>query len=510
MIQKISKLITAPTHELGRWTRFLVFQVRVWFHCLRLLKINRCGTQAAALAYHSIFGLVPLAIVTLMVFQMFPANRDMSDKARDLIYSHMNLEGIKYPVTSNTDQDEQVQYISVADKLDEMSEKFISSAHTGAITVVGIVLVVYAALRLLTTIERTFNTIFHVNVGRSILHRLINYWALLTLGPILLALGIYVSTQIMKHEFSQKLMSGTVAEETIDQSEIEPTKMEVDPNATLVQSVKNEMLEASRMGFVILTAKIVPFLISVIAFFFLYFVLPNTRVSPRAALWGAFVGALLWALAKYGFGFYLGGIPGFKVYGILGIIPVTVYWIFISWLIVLFGLQLTYAAQNIKRLDAVELARTRQKDICFLANDQTVVRVMEYVLNAFEQKDQKPISIEAVAHRLSMPLDFTEKILEQMVKAELLCRTNEPVVGYVPSTDGENIKLSEISKAVSEVSFAQADQTGPPQMREVFEQMRGHLSKYTLKEVLNRAEDFELQSEIMQNPEDEPPSEETV
>ena len=114
----------------------------------------------------------------------------------------------------------------------------------------------------------------------------------------------------------------------------------------------------------------------------------------------AFVAVLIWTGAKIAFRWYVTKfVPQFAVYGVLGIIPITVLWIYISWLIVLFGLQLTYAAQNIKRLDAVELQRSRQKETCFLANDQTVVRVMEYVLNAFERKDQKPVSVEAVAHQ---------------------------------------------------------------------------------------------------------------
>ena len=459
MIQKITKLFTAPTQELGKWTRFLVFQVRIWFHCIRLLKINRCGTQAAALAYHSVFGLVPLAIVGLMVFQMLPSSKDMSGKIRTFFYDQMNLSSIEYPVEQDAESDsgaadEEIAKVSVAEKLDELVQTYISKTHTGAITVVGTALVIWAAISLLTTTERAFNNIYHVSTGRSFLHRLFNYWALLTLGPILLALGVYVSTQhLMRFGMAQ--------------------------------------------GFVAQATMVFPFLISLVAFFFLYFFLPNTRVSSGAALWGALIGTILFTAAKVGFRYYVQNVPGFAVYGILGIIPMTVLWIYISWLIVLFGLQLTYATQNIKRLDAVELARSRQKDRCFLANDQTVIRVMEYVLNVFERKDQRPVSVEAVAHRLSMPLEFSEKILEHMVQSELLCRTTEPSIGYVPSTDGTHIKLDEISTAISEVSFAQADETGPARMLEVFEQMRGHLSKFTLKEVLNKAEDFESAEDVL-------------
>ena len=250
--------------------------------------------------------------------------------------------------------------------------------------------------------------------------------------------------------------------------------------------------------FGILAAKTVPFLISVIAFFFLYFFLPNTRVSPGSALWGAFVAALIWMLAKFGFSQYVTKfVPQFAVYGVLGIIPLTVMWIYVSWLIVLFGLQLTYATQNVKRLDAAEFSKSRRQEQCFLANDQTVIRVMEYVLNAFERKDQKPVSVESIAYRLGMPTDFTEKILNRMVQSGLLCHTSEPSVGFVPSTDGAHITLDEISRAISEVSFAQPRAADATNMQEVFDELQSHLSRYTLKQVLNRDENFDFQRASM-------------
>ena len=456
-------MLTQPTSELGKWSRFFVLQVRIWWHFGRLFIVrNRCLTQAAALAYHTIFGLVPLAIVSLMVFQMFPAFEGVSGKVKTFAYEQMNLTSIEYPAEEKADQENTVaetaepEKFTVAEKLDELTKGYIEKAHAGAITVVGLVLVIWAAVALLTTIEKTFNNIFHVSTGRGFLHRLFNYWALLTLGPILVALGIYVSTQ---HLLKSGLAQGMFA----------------------------------------WLGPVVPFLISILMFFLLYFFLPNTRVSPGAALWGAFVATVIWTLAKVGFRLYVTKfVPQFAVYGVLGIIPLTVMWIWVTWVIILFGLQLTYATQNIKRLDAAEFSKARRQEQCFLANDQTVIRVMEYVLNAFERKDQKPVSVEAIAYRLGMPTDFTEKILNRMVQCSLLCHTSEPSVGYVPSTDGTHITLDEISRAIGEVSFAQPNAADATNMRQVFDDMQRHLSQYTLKQVLNKDEDFELQKEAAQ------------
>ena len=411
----LKKLLTSPTNELGKWSRFAVLQVRIWWHFGRLfIGVNRCLTQAAALAYHTIFGIVPLAIVSLMVFQMFPAFEGVSEKVKTFAYEQLNLTSIKYPVEEKTaeegvlpNEQEKRAEIMVSEKLDELTQGYISKAHTGAITVVGLVLVIWASVALLTTIEKTFNNIFHVGAGRGFLHRLFNYWALLTLGPILLGLGIYVSARVMENELVQKFVPQS--QQQVVTAEMPAGGLVIaDPNIAAVIPAGPKQSFAKRFG--ILAAKIVPFLISMLAFFFLYFFLPNTRVSPGSALWGAFVAAVVWTLAKIGFGLYVTKfVPQFAVYGVLGIIPLTVMWIYLSWLIVLFGLQLTYATQNIKRLDAAEFSKARRQERCFLANDQTVIRVMEYVLNAFERKDQKPVSVEAVGYRMGMPTDFTEK-----------------------------------------------------------------------------------------------------
>ncbi|MHC4783863.1 MAG: YihY/virulence factor BrkB family protein, partial [Planctomycetota bacterium] len=363
MLDKITKLLTLPTHGLGKWTRFLIFQVRIWFHCIRLLKINRCGTQAAALSYYTVFGAVPMTIVMLMIFQMFPTYQDMGQQVQAFAYEQLNLNKVEYsPETPGP--------VSIADKIDEISDGYMEKLNAGAIGLVSGLLLMYAAIKLFSTIENSFNIIFRIPTGRSFIKRMINYWSLITLGPLLLGLGIHFTARFV-------------------------------------------MMEGLHQGILPYVQPLFPFFISVLMFFFMYFVLPNARVNTGAALWGAAVGALLWSLAKWGFGLYVTKfVPFNAVWGILGIIPLTVLWIYWTWIFVLFGLQLTYATQNIKRLDAAEISRTHKSDSCFLANDQTVIRVMEYVLNAFERKDQHPVSVEAVAYRLDMPVVFTEKILE--------------------------------------------------------------------------------------------------
>ncbi|MCK5173572.1 MAG: YihY family inner membrane protein [Planctomycetes bacterium] len=435
----LKEVLTAPTEELGKWSRFALFQLRLWRQCVRILRQNRSGTQAAALSYHTLFGLVPLAIVMLMVFQLFPAYQDVGPKVREFLYEQAHLSDIEYTIES--DSGEGPQTVELTEQIDRITEGFMARLDTGKITLFSAVIVVVAALGLLTTIERSFNNIWHVGRGRNFLQRIINYWALLTLGPLLLGLGFYASTHYLTAGEFQNGAAGYLR-------------------------------------------PVLPYLISVTALFFLYFVMPNTKVSVRSAIWGAAVAALIWTLAKFVFRIYITKfIPYQAVYGVMGLVPLGVLWIFITWLIVLFGLQLTYTTQHLKTLDAAEIAAMNKAQECFVVSDFTIIRILAYILGEFGKKSG-PVSVDAVCTQFNLPNSFAEKLLEHFAGAGLLFRTDEPVSGFVPATDGAQITLAEIADTACAVSFSGGDESIPAGLRDMIAAQHERLSRRTLKDVL--------------------------
>ena len=437
---KLKNLLAMPTEKLGKASRFAVFQIKLWSHCTRLLKKNRAGQQAAALSYHTIFGIVPLAIVMLLIFQSLPAHSDIGEKVKSLVYEHLQLS-IKY--ASEPEYSEKT--VVLTEVLDAIVENFFEGVEEGkgSVTLVSVVIIIWAALALLSTIERAFNNIWHVGKGRSILHRIINYWALLTLGPLLLGLGIYITTQYSPvGEIQRKVLSNT---------------------APVVLS----------------------YIISTVAFFLLYFVLPNTKVQARAAIWGAAVAALVWAFAKWGFRIYVVEfIPYSKVYGVLGLVPLSVLWIFITWLIVLFGLQLTFTTQHLKSLDAAEIAAASKTEQYFIANDLTAINIVREIAAAFEA-NKAPVSSEVICSKLNMPGEFGNKILNHLVDSGLIAKTSDPKVGFIPAKDPVNIRLSDIAAAVAEVGFAQSPTDQPDSLQQIAQSQRNALAQCTLKQILS-------------------------
>jgi membrane protein len=462
----LTELLTTPSTQLGRASRFMVFQIKLWSHCARLLKLNRAGQQAAALSYRTIFGIIPLAIVMLLIFRLFPAYSDIGQRLKNLVYDELQLSNIKYSTDGNdglnaagSDANDTVldteslsnvndteggtgKKILLTEYLDEIVSDFFSGVHSGSVTLVSLLIVIWAATALLSTIERAFNNIWHVTRGRNFFHRVINYWALLTLGPILLGVGVYIATTNAAF------------------SELEKSDSDIIP-------------------------ALLSYLVSLVAFFLLYFVLPNTKVRAKPAIWGAAMAALVWAFAKWGFGVYVTKfIPYSQVYGVLGLIPLSVFWIYVSWLIVLFGLQLTFTTQHLHSLDAAEIASARKTEEYFVANDLTVINIIREIAVAFE-KNQAPVEAEILCNRLNIPAEFAEKILNHFVNCGIIVKTSEPKTGYLPAKDPENIRLSDISEALARIGFGRSLTEQSPALQKIVRSQQDSLAKYSLKQILD-------------------------
>ncbi len=434
----LKKLLSTPTTHLGKAGRFAVFQIKLWSHCARLLKKNRAGQQAAALSYHTIFGIVPLTILLLLIFRLFPAYSDVGEKVKNVAYEQLHLSTIEY----TPDPEKPDEKIMLTEYLDNTVGGFLTRLDEGSIALFSAVIVIWAALALLLTIERAFNNIWHVARSRNFLHRIINYWALLTLGPLLFGLGVYASTKYAALAQIQETVLSNIA------------------------------------------PALLSYIVATVAFFLLYFVLPNTKVQAKAAIGGAAVAALVWSFAKWGFGQYVTEfIPYSKVYGVMGLIPLSVFWIYITWLIVLFGLQLTFTTQHLKTLDAAEIAAAKKTEEYFIANDLTAINIVREIAAAF-QKNQAPVSPEVICSKLDIPAEFSEKILDHLIAGGIIIKTSEPKLGFVPAKEPANIRLSDIGAAVAEVSFAQSTTDQPDTLAQITQSQRNALAQYTLKQIL--------------------------
>lgn len=236
---------------------------------------------AAALSYTSLLSLVPLVAIALAMLAAFPAF--------DAIRADLIGAAVKNLVPA------------ISNVVETQISRFIANA--GKLTTAGVVGLAFTAVMLLVTIERAFNMIFRVARERPLLSKLLIYWTGLTLGPLLL--GVAVSLQ------------GYVAA-----AKAWPMAQAVSPMLSLP----------------------LPFLLTILVFTGLYAAIPNRPVQVKDAVAGAVVAAVLFAGLRWGFAFYITSSKAYtNLYGAVAAVPIFLFWMFLSWGVVLVGAEITAA-----------------------------------------------------------------------------------------------------------------------------------------------------------------------
>jgi membrane protein len=180
------------------------------------------------------------------------------------------------------------------------------------------------------------------------------------------------------------------------------------------------------------------------SFALFYKLMPNTRVKWRAALIGGVVGATLWLLnSKFNVAFASRVVAASTIYGPLGVVPVFLIGMYISWLIVLFGAQVSYAFQNRRAYLMEKLAEgTNQRGREFVA-----MRLMLAVGRRFQQGDPPPSLV-----RLASELGVSSKLLCQVIaplqQCNILVEVNSPETAYAPARPLDQISTDNILSAL--------------------------------------------------------------
>ena len=238
---------------------------------------DRCLQIASSLTFTTLLAIVPIITVALTLISAFPVFRELLGHIEQFLLQNMLPES--------------------AETVAAYTRQFTENA--ARLTAVGLIFLFVTAMIVLMTIDRAFNQIWRVPRPRTLVQRVFIYWALLTVGPILIGASLSLTSWVVS------LSLGLVKDV---------------PYAALV------------------LLKIVPILLTGLAFALLYITLPNRRVLVRDALSGGFLAALAFEGMKQGFAIYITHFPTYKlVYGAFASAPIFLLWVYLSWLVVLFG-----------------------------------------------------------------------------------------------------------------------------------------------------------------------------
>jgi len=323
----------------------------------------------------TIFAFIPAISLIFFLFARFAVFSDLYTKFKAFVFTYF------IPQSG----------LSFEKKLDELLR------NIGSLEVFGVIALIVTTVLVVDSVEGTVNRIWGVKKKRPLLLKMASYWAFISLVPVLISLSIYISTRLASLGFFKVL---------------------------------GESIIFRSLQYVIL-----PFFITVIAFFIVYFVLPNTEVNPLSALGGAFFGALLWELSKWVFDVYIvyfSTIP--KFYGTLGNILVFIFWIYLSWLFLLLG---------------AEVAVFLEGDPGSQSTPLLLFTVLLLTYKKYEEGE--PVTVKEISKRLGITMArvrFAFRILENESLVVEIKKGN-----FVPVKHPEKLLLKELFPAIGLVNF---------------------------------------------------------
>ncbi|MDX2132324.1 MAG: YhjD/YihY/BrkB family envelope integrity protein [Planctomycetota bacterium] len=431
---------------------------RSLFHMVHLVLVgirrSHLTRMAGALSYRTMFGLIPVIVVVAVALAAFTSQNTQQSVIRQmLVYAGLDRIRIDIPASppgtrepphfegpgaGSTEPapppDDSVDRVVQSLPADSTASTIQGDGGTAQVVVdpppaldewinakavdiagkikqlpfnmiglIAICTLIYAAVSMLVEIEQAFNDIYRAPEGRSWIRRIVQYWTLLTLGPVLLIASFTITHYLSSSAESLAEIGG--------------------------ETVKSTILSVLRFLFASG--------VSTVLLVVIYTTVPNTRVQAAPAFLGALVAGCLWELGKFGFTWYVEfatrpgpGTNYANLYGAVAILPLFLIWVYASWLIVLLGLQLAYSMQTYRQATARGLTRSVLATLG-LIEDHTagrarfvdpagVVVVMSSIAERFRQGQSTDHN--HVAERTGIDEQAVGQMLEKLEQAGLVHR----------------------------------------------------------------------------------------
>ena len=368
--------------DLSLLQRILLRQIQTAALVIRDFGVNQCLLRASALTYYTMLSLVPLLALTFALLKAF----GVQNLLQPLIIEKLNVGDAR-----------------VADVI----LGYINNTQVTQLGAVGLIFLLVAVVSLLTNIEKSFNYVWGVKNVRPLLRRFSDYLSVILAGPVLIISAISMTSTLSSNSLVHKLI-----------------EMEMIGNVIL------------------LLFKVAPFFFMWLAFTGLYVFMSNIKVEWRAAFVGGVVGGTLWQIAQVGYVHFQVGVGRYNaIYGTMAALPIFMVWLYLSWVIVLFGLGVCYAKQNL-RTSGRDL---RGSEVSRNSFEQIALVLLVTLAERFS-KGEPALTNEQLAKYLFIPPRLCRSIIGLLLKIGFVSelRTLSGRCQYQLGRSAENLSLAEI------------------------------------------------------------------
>lgn len=349
--------------------RLLLRQLRVFALALKGFRLDNCLTSATALTYYTLFSIVPVLALVFAIAKGFGYEKDLQEQI----------------LRSNQ------QYADILNNAFTYANAMLANTRGGVIAGIGIMLLLWSVMKLLMSIEASFNTIWEVQRGRSWVRKVTDYLTIMLVGPLMLILSGGINVFI--------------------QSEVDSVKI-----IGFAEPLLIKLFALSLIG---------------LLFTFIYIALPNTKVHYPSAFKAGFIAAFFFEILSWGYvKFQVGANSLNAIYGGFAALPLFLIWIQYSWYVVLFGAELAYSYENVDHYELEEdiqnLSLRYRKGIALLIANLVAKRF--YV-------GEPSLTAKEISEKLDLPIRLTKMMLNDFVSTGIFVEVkteDDEVLVYHP------------------------------------------------------------------------------
>ncbi|MBS3800205.1 MAG: YihY/virulence factor BrkB family protein [Thioalkalivibrio sp.] len=426
----VSRVIESDLATLPAWKAVPLGILRGLFALTREAAEGQLTLRAMSLVYTTLLSMVPLLALSFSVLKAFGAHNAVEPFLLGLL-EPLGKQGVE--ITHNV-------------------LEFVDNIRVGVLGFVGLLFLIYTVIALVQKIEQAFNAIWRVESSRSLAQRFSNYLSVILIGPVLVVAALGVTATVMSSTAMQTIAA-------------------VEPFGTLITEL----------------SRLVPYLLIIAAFAFIYVFVPNTRVKLLPALAGALAAGLLWQSVGWVFANMVAGSTRYDaIYSGFAIMIMLLIWIYLAWLILLVGANVAFFVQHPEYMN-VRGIRLR---LSGAARERVGLHLMQKVAQRFHDGRPAP-TLDALAHSLAVPGNAVGEAARCLEAAGLLLRAGNEAEQYVPGRDLDAIRIEEILKALRQdrdddaIRHLQGSPDVEATLEEVDSARHERLSGRTLRDLLD-------------------------
>jgi membrane protein len=480
--------------SMSKWQKLAHF----WVMVCRSFSRNRCPVRASALAYATVLALIPMLAVAMSITSALlkkqgedqidqfivklvasvttqvTINTNRPDAMADRTVETTNPPSLAAVTDATTEPTNNLavtegsgetnrsrlpaiaqtgEVVKTRHAIARYIHEFIQNTRSGTLGVTGSIVLIFVAISMLSRIEDTFNDIWGVARGRSWFMRIVLYWGVLSLAPLLVIVAVGLASE---------------------------------PHWAATGKLLTAMPFVSNLVF-----QFLPLAVLCLTFAAFYALMPNTKVHWQAALAGGLAGGILFHLNNVVSVLYVSRVvSNSKIYGSLGLVPVFMIGLYFAWLILLFGAQVAYAYQNrASYYEEKQIENINQRGREFIA-----LRLMTCIGQRFTRGEPPPSAIE-IAEALAVPTRLVQQIMETLGAARLVAEAAGDEPAYLPARPLEDITCHDVLLALRASQGQELATRDEPTRSEVYgefhriqEAERQAASSVTMLALVNRAQ----------------------